>query len=524
MPDITIRDIEPELLRNLKAEGIDAALSLEILNNFNRGQFDAHMHAHFHIPALGKERFFDRHRRTLKVTVDRKKTEACFKRMGLDVRPYKFGTVAGANLVFGKNELERLGLALLPHAAYGVLNGGSASSYVDRKKNRSFNEAVFGFYEKDFERLQGLFMDKPKGVTSAFQNRDGSPGPSFLELKLRSLLLLAWRAARVSGGKPTPIPFFQMTSALTDAAIGTFFRALAGSPLIRDLADAVGFSTGSILTGVQPLLAAFTGTDEGMPKKIFSRAFGRDRAPLAMPGGHGQNFLVLKDVYRGLYANGIRFASLGNVDNLGYTIDPISLAFLALYQCDAAFEFSFRTPIDVKGGILVENNDGRLDCRDLGPAVTFAEMLAAEQAGKKVLFNCAIGLFNLASLVPDLDRIIAELPVRFSDQDKQSGRYSQAEQITWEVIGLLEHPLIIGVNKSDRFLAVKLLIEGLLTSGFRLDEPGFPRETDSARELHTLALYLHAGLAEKLRGVYGMTEEAGRWRAKTIAELKEEIH
>jgi UTP--glucose-1-phosphate uridylyltransferase len=114
--------------------------------------------------------------------------------------------------------------------------------------------------------------------------------------------------------------------------------------------------------------------------------------------------------------------------------------------------------------------------------------------------------------------------VRFSDQDKQSGRYSQAEQITWEVIGLLEHPLIIGVNKSDRFLAVKLLIEGLLTSGFRLDEPGFPRETDSARELHTLALYLHAGLAEKLRGVYGMTEEAGRWRAKTIAELKEEIH
>jgi UTP--glucose-1-phosphate uridylyltransferase len=516
-------DLDPELVRRMEAAGIDVALTLTLLNNYNGGRYDAYLRPHvFNIPSLGKDRFFDLHRRAHRVTVDRKTASACCRDLDIDLRPEKFGTADGANLVFAKDDLVRLGLALLPHTAYGVLNGGSASSYVDPKKNRAFNEALFAFYEKDFERLRSLFLDKPKGVTSAFQNRDGSPGPSFLELKLRALLLLSYRAARRRGAPPAAVPLFQMTSVLTDADIASFFRDCRKSPLVADLADAVGFDPAGIRTGVQPLVAAFTSADDGREKRIFDRAFGRENHPLAMPGGHGQNFRVLKDVYRDLHAHGVRFAYLGNVDNLGYTVDPESLALAVLRHCDAAFEFSFRTPIDVKGGVLVEHRDGRLDCGDLGPAVSFEKMLAAERAGRKILFNCAIGLFNLTSLVRDLDRIVEQLPVRFSEQDKAAGRYSQAEQITWEVLGLLGRPLIFGVNKSDRFLAVKLLLEGLLTSGFRIDDPGFPRESETARELHTLSLYLHAGLAEKLRTVYGMAEEAGRWRPKTLREIDEE--
>ncbi len=524
MKEWTKDDLAPELVRRMEEAGIDVALTLSILNNYNTGKYEAFQRAHvFNIPALGKDRFFDLHRRTHRMTIDRKKASACCHELDLDIRPERFGTASGKDLVFTKDDLVRLGRALLPHTAYGILNGGSASSYVDPKKNRAFNESLFAFYEKDFERLRGLFQDKPKGVTSAFQNRDGSPGPSFLELKLRALLLLSYRAARATGGRPAPARLFQMTSVLTDADLAAFFRDSAKSPYLAELTDAVGFDPGSVLTGVQPLIAAFTGADEGPEKRVFSGAGGRENQPLAMPGGHGQNFLVLKDVYRGMHASGVRFAYLGNVDNLGYTVDPESLALAVLHRSDAAFEFSFRTPIDVKGGVLVAHRDGRLDCADLGPAVSYEKMLAAEKAGRKILFNCAIGLFNLTSLVRDLDRIVADLPVRFSEQDKAAGRYSQAEQITWEVLGLLERPLIFGVNKAERFLAVKLLLEGLLTSGFRIDDPAFPRESESARELHTLALSLHAGLAEKLRTVYGMTEEAGRWRPKTLKEIDEEI-
>ena len=264
---------------------------------------------------------------------------------------------------------------------------------------------------------------------------------------------------------------------------------------------------------MQPLLAAYTDAEAGKEKRVFDRAHGEEQRPLAMPGGHGQNFHVLKDVYRSLYREGYRFAYLGNIDNLGFTVDPVSLAICGLRGADAAFEFSFRTPIDVKGGILVENSHGRLDCRDLGPAVPFEEMLEAERSGRRILFNCAIGLFSLASLDKNLDRIIDTLPVRFSEQDKKAGRYAQAEQITWEVMGLLSHPLVLGVAKFERFLAVKVLVEGLMTSGLRLADPGFPAK------LRPLADSLHHGLVKKLSTEYGLKEINGRWEPKTLEEL-----
>ena len=39
---------------------------------------------------------------------------------------------------------------------------------------------------------------------------------------------------------------------------------------------------------------------------------------------------VLKETWQLLYTKGIRFISLGNIDNLGYTLDPLELALLAL--------------------------------------------------------------------------------------------------------------------------------------------------------------------------------------------------
>jgi UDP-N-acetylglucosamine pyrophosphorylase len=228
---------------------------------------------------------------------------------------------------------------------------------------------------------------------------------------------------------------------------------------------------------------------------------------------------MLRDVYRRLYEQGKRFVYLGNVDNLGFTVDPVSVAYLALTGKQAGFDFSFRTPVDVKGGILVVDQEGKLNAADLGPAVSKEDADAAEKRGKNILFNCATGLFDLKYLVEHLDYIIEHLPMRISDQDKDAGKYSQAEQITWEIIGMLDDFLVFGIDKYDRFLAAKLLSETLMTSGIKLDDPNYPSSEDPSSDLKGIAAKLHGGLTEKLQTVYGMKRAGGRWVPKSAHEL-----
>ncbi|MDP3179890.1 MAG: UTP--glucose-1-phosphate uridylyltransferase, partial [Spirochaetaceae bacterium] len=240
-------------------------------------------------------------------------------------------------------------------------------------------------------------------------------------------------------------------------------------------------------------------------KRVFDRAYGRSDASLALPGGHGQCFRVLAPVLRALRDGGIRFAYLGNVDNLGYLPDPSEIALLALSGAPAAFDFALRTSVDVKGGVLVETEDGGRTVADIGPAISFDEVRRLEASGASILFNCATGLFDLDWLVPRLDEIGRTLPVRFTDQDKDVGRYSQAEQVTWEVTGLLPSFLAFAIDKCDRFIAAKLLVETLLTSGIGEGDPRIPAE------LAGTSRSLKAGLEAKLAGPYGLALRGGRW-------------
>ena len=211
-------------------------------------------------------------------------------------------------------------------------------------------------------------------------------------------------------------------------------------------------------------------------------AYGKPNNPLPMPGGHGQNFQILSRCYRELFDRGIKMVYLGNVDNLGFTVNPVAVALLALQGKNGGFEFAFRTVVDTKGGVLVLDQDGRLNCADLGVAISQEEVLAAEKRGEQILFNCATGLFDLEYLVAHLEEISTNLPVRFSDQDKDAGRYSQAEQVTWEIIGMLEDFYVFGIDKYDRFLAAKIVLETLLASGVGLNDPRFPQVDDPAQD------------------------------------------
>ncbi|MBN2716475.1 MAG: UTP--glucose-1-phosphate uridylyltransferase [Deltaproteobacteria bacterium] len=508
----------------MKSAGIDVELTQTILDNCNAGKYD-----HFEpitvtdMPKVDGDRVVDI---TAEVEVIMSVDEArrAMDALGVVLDVKGVGAVTGDRISFDVKALERLGILLYDVVAYGVLNGGSASSYVDRGKNVGFNRTLFNICEAQFDSMADVSKGQPKGVTPAFINQDGSHGPSFLELKMRGVLIEALKSQLFTGKKSTALyPLYQMTSVYNDAQVADEYRKYKSSSILKDLMTETGLEITDVATGVQPMLAALTHSEAGRPKGIFTHAGGQNETPLPMPGGHGQSFLVLKDVFRTLYDQGKRFVYLGNVDNLGATVNPVGVALMALRGNDAGFDFSFRTPVDVKGGVLVVDGNGRLNCADMGVAISKDEVLKREAAGDRILFNCATGLFNLEFLVNNIDSIIEGLPMRISDQDKDAGKYSQAEQVTWEVIGILDNPMIFGVDKYSRFLAAKLLLEGLMTSGIGLDHPDFPTDTDPTKDLKRIAHQLHDGLTALLTTAYGMKQVNGRWIPKSVDELKSEI-
>lgn len=509
------RSIDPSLEAEFRKKHIDRELTFSILDRFNRGEFDHLGPIQVEsLPQIDGKQIIDM-TGSLEYECE---IDHC-RLIAADLLPGKplvgLGREENGRIRFNRQELHQIGMLLLPKVAYGILNGGSATSYVDEKKNRSFSEELYSLVSPVFEEAAVISKGKPKGVTPAFINPDGSPGPSFLELKMRALMLQAMRYRKTFGPSVSELlPLFQMTSLYTVEEVHTALQEYRNSPYLHYFDREMHPSILSPYTAVQPLIAAYTHSSEGRPKKLFTRAWGAPDTLLPLPGGHGQNFAVLAHIYRALYARGYRYAYLGNIDNLGNTIDPVAVALLALSGTQGAFEFSFKTPVDVKGGILVRDKSGRLNAADIGPAISKQAVQQAESSGTPILFNCASGIFDLEYLSNHLDAIAHELPTRFTDQDKDAGRYSQAEQITWEIIGMMDAPLILGVHKYDRFLASKLLLENLMTSGIGLDSDTYPAE------LAPLAHKLHSGLQKVLMGPCGLKEENGRWVPQYPEEIK----
>lgn len=516
-------EIPEDVRRNMRDKGIDVDLTKQILTAYNTGEYDSVEPTEVsEIPEIDGTTIVDRRGEaslTVDATAAHKRAEPLLPGLDLDALATRTGN---GTLTFKAQALREIGVRLYPRLSYGVLNGGSATSYADETKNRGFDEELFEFLKEDFTPLAELCEGKAKGITPAFVNPDGSHGPSFMQLKMRSMLIhaLAYEKAQTKPDYPEFLdptaPLFQMTSVYNTEQIADAYAKYRDSPFLAPLIEHTGIDVTAAETGVQPLIAAFT---QGRPKKVFTNADGKEGEALPLPGGHGQNFAVLKDVYRRLHRSGKRFVYLGNVDNVGFTIDPVGLAYLALTGKQAAFDFSYRTAVDVKGGILVRDQHGRLNCADIGPAISKEEVFRAEAGGKPILFNCATGLFDLSYLVEHIDEIIRGLPMRVSDQNKDAGRYSQAEQVSWEVISMLDDFLVYAVDKWDRFLAAKMLLETLMTSGIKLDDPNYPASDDPAADLRGTAEKLHGGLQAKLQTEYGLELVNGRWEPKRLTDL-----
>jgi len=507
--------LDTELSNRMKQLGIDVERSSHILDRLNAGAYDGIEDVHASgIPEIDGERILDR-TQPVSLTVDNQTYLNRLMEIASEIPAGAFGTVDGDTRHLTQRDLRTLGVLLYPYVSYGVLNGGSASSYGDQKKNQSFDSTLFHLYNDEFAAIAPEVSGKPKGITPAYINPDGSMGASFLELKFRMILRAEaeyHRTAREFGITPPrstsgdilrpAMPMVEMTSLFTEEAIRETYRSYAESPFLASFdRDSV---TAALTTesAVQPLLAAMTHSSEGRPRQFFTAAYGKSGEPLGIPGGHGQNFQVLRPVYERIHRAGKRLVYIGNVDNVGFTMDPVSIALVLLKNAEGGFDFAFRTPVDIKGGVLLYDQTGGLNCADIGPAISEDAVFAAEAEGKQILFNCATGLFNLDYLVPRLSEIVENLPVRISDQDKDAGRYSQAEQVTWEIIGMMDDMLIFGIDKYQRFLAAKMLLDMFLTSGLRREE---------AREAKPTVDNLADGLAAVLRREYGVVMDGGRW-------------
>jgi UTP--glucose-1-phosphate uridylyltransferase len=509
--------------RDMARKGVDAELSIQILNDYNSGKIgqDPRIVAR-DIPDIDGKSVIDLQGPVL-LRIDSRLLKERLSAFGIDCLSFES---SGSETILDRSALERIGLDILPFTAFGILTGGGATTYADHKRNRALDPGLFGRFEAEFERAAEMARGRPKGVVPAFMNPDGSPGPSYLRLKQRALLLMVreWEAAesarrgrQIRGCEAPaggfPLRPFQMASVGNAAELGEYLARAADDELTAAPMRNSGCDVGRFLTGVQPMIAAFSHSCDGKEKQIFSGSGGEKDSVLALPGGHGQNFRFLKDIYRGLRAEGKRYAYLCNVDNLGALPSRLELGIMAATGKQAGFDFSFRTPMDVKGGILVRDSGGQLTCGDIGAAISFEDVLSLESRGKRVLFNCATGLFDLEWLCGSLEGISAKLPMRFSDQDKDSGRYSQAEQNTWEVIGLLDDFSIFAVDKAERFLSAKMLMEMILMSFAR---PGVVEDpVTQASPAWETAKQLNKGLEDLLISRYGLAESSGRWSAST---------
>ncbi|MCK7480370.1 MAG: hypothetical protein M0C28_26305 [Candidatus Moduliflexus flocculans] len=123
--------------------------------------------------------------------------------------------------------------------AWGVLNGGSATSYADRQEERfAGTRRLRGRRGRASSSSAPLCEGRPKGVTPAYINPDGSPGESFLVLKMRAAPAARrppCRTLRQSRMRPV-LPFFQMTSDYTDAELSVAYAGLR-EPSVAGAAD-----------------------------------------------------------------------------------------------------------------------------------------------------------------------------------------------------------------------------------------------------------------------------------------------
>ncbi len=180
------------------------------------------------------------------------------------------------------------------------------------------------------------------------------------------------------------------------------------------------------------------------------------------PPGHGDLYaaIVTSGVLGELVEAGIRWVFVSNVDNLGASLDPSILGYLAAEEIPFLMEVTDRTAADRKGGHLAMLPTGRLTLREI--AQTPSDELEAFQDIQRHRYfntnNLWLDLRALEALLARHDQVVP-LPVIRNEKtvdpaDSRSAPVIQLETAMGAAIELFEGAGAVRVPRT-RFAAVK---------------------------------------------------------------------
>lgn len=172
------------------------------------------------------------------------------------------------------------------------------------------------------------------------------------------------------------------------------------------------------------------------------------------PPGHG-------DIYRALWLTGVlelllergyRWAFVSNIDNLGGTVDPRVLGYLAREGLDFAMEVTTRTRADIKGGPLVRF-DGRLMLLE-GSQVEPQHLEDFRDLETFDVFNTNSLWWRLEAVLQRLQGGGVEMPMIVNPKTVEGERVVQLEQAMGAAI--CAFPRAVGIRvPRRRFAPVK---------------------------------------------------------------------
>jgi UTP--glucose-1-phosphate uridylyltransferase len=179
------------------------------------------------------------------------------------------------------------------------------------------------------------------------------------------------------------------------------------------------------------------------------------------PPGHGDVFaaLVTSGTLTALLNEGIIYAFISNVDNLGATIDHSLLGYFAEQNFPLMMEVAERTPSDQKGGHLARRLDGRLILREIAQCPVNDLNYFKDIQGHP-FFNTNNIWINLLFLKEQMDSYNRlELPLilnakTLDPRDETSPEVYQVETAMGAAISLFEGATAVRVPRS-RFIPVK---------------------------------------------------------------------
>jgi UTP--glucose-1-phosphate uridylyltransferase len=243
------------------------------------------------------------------------------------------------------------------------------TTIVEKMRAEGLSEAVVASFTQSVERLAagetGLLPEASLQPVASLPDFDELPAGDDAPLD-RVVVLKLNGGLGTSMGLSGPKSLLEAREGRTFLDIVRLQAQAAGVPLLlmnsfatrEPSMEAIGDVAEDFVQNKVPKLDAAT---------LEPAAWPDDPAKEWAPPGHGDLYaaLVGSGMLATLLERGLRWAFVSNVDNLGATLDPRILAYVAREEIPFLMEVADRTEADRKGGHLAARADGGLVLREV---------------------------------------------------------------------------------------------------------------------------------------------------------------